>query len=364
MNTQPVSGGRSIKIAGLSLVFESFGVRSNAITGREVAEIAAVSSNDFATVLEILSSGELEDIRPDEVVDLNVSIGKFVVAESDRSYKFALNDTRYEWPCRLISGGQIRKIGGVASDEDIYLDLPGKNDHLIENHELVDLDDKGIELLKSRKKVFKLNVQGVVIEVNGPTIRAREAISQAGFDPEKNWIIVLRVQGQPKQTIGIDDVVDLRTPGIEKLRLTPKEVNNGDAQVEPRRMFPLLEIDEAYLNASHFVWETVIDARRRWLLIHDYPIPEGYSAERTLLALEIPDLYPGAQIDMFYTTPKLALKSGRAIDRTQVEATILGYNFNGWSRHRGALSKWDPAKDNVATHLALVESAIGKEVGE
>jgi hypothetical protein len=81
------------------------------------------------------------------------------------------------------------------------------------------------------------------------------------------------------------------------------------------------------------------------------------------LALEIPLTYPGAQIDMFYAYPPLALKSGRAIDRTQVRATILGLEFHGWSRHRNASAPWDAAHDCVATHLALVESAIAKEVG-
>jgi hypothetical protein len=57
------------------------------------------------------------------------------------------------------------------------------------------------------------------------------------------------------------------------------------------------------------------------------------------------------------------LKSGRAIDRTQVRATILRLEFHGWSRHRNTSAPWDAAHDCVATHLALVESAIAKEVG-
>lgn len=85
---------------------------------------------------------------------------------------------------------------------------------------------------------------------------------------------------------------------------------------------------------------------------------------QTLLALEVPPTYPGAQIDMFYTNPPLALTSGRAIDCTQIAATIRGVAFNGWSRHRGPGSPWNPAMDNVSTHLALVESALLKEVGE
>ena len=72
--------------------------------------------------------------------------------------------------------------------------------------------------------------------------------------------------------------------------------------------------------------------------------------------------YPGAQIDMFYTYPALILKTGQPIPSTQVSAVVGGTTLNGWSRHRGTQSAWDPQTDNVASHLALVESAMLKEV--
>src|SRR5690606_38900334 len=132
---------------------------------------------------------------------------------------------------------------------------------------------------------WKLNVQGVVLVIYDPTITVRHAIKDAGFDPSKNWIIVLRVRERPKQEVGLDYVIDLRMPGIEKLRLTPREVNNGEAVAKPRRDFALLDADERYLSGLSLWWETVIDQKRRWLLIHDYPVPAGFTTDRTLLAL-------------------------------------------------------------------------------
>ena len=217
---------------------------------------------------------------------------------------------------------------------------------------------------------WKLNVQGVNLTLQEPTILAREAIAKAGFDESKPWIIVLRVAGQPKQEIGLDFLVDLRTPGLEKIRLTPREVTNGDPSL-PQRMFALLESDHAFLDGLALRWETVAEPSpqdasqiRRWLLIHNYPVPSGYTVANVTLALEIPTTYPGAQIDMFYTNPPLRLVSGREIASTQVAATIQGLAFNGWSRHRGSNNPWDPDRDNVASHLALVESALIKEAGE
>ena len=136
-------------------------------------------------------------------------------------------------------------------------------------------------------------------------------------------------------------------------------------------MFELLKVDHIFLDGLGLRWETTTETseqdpsqQRRWLLIHGYPVPSGYTTGSTLLALEIPTTYPGAQIDMFYTSPPLQLTSGMAIPRTQVVASIGGITFNGWSRHRGPQSAWDPDSDNVSTHLALVDSALAKETGE
>jgi hypothetical protein len=203
-------------------------------------------------------------------------------------------------------------------------------------------------------KDYKLNVQGVVIDWPAPTISVRDAMKEAGFDPAKEWLIFLKFQGQSKEQVTLDRIIDLTLPGLEKLRLTPKDVTNGEAPVEFDSL-ALLDCDEAFLNGLGLEWETIVDRQRRWLLVQAYPVPAGYTAATTTIALEVPTNYPSAQIDMFYCFPALELSSGRVIDRTQVRATIKNNEFHGWSRHRGGASTWDPAKDNVSTQFALVD---------
>jgi hypothetical protein len=154
----------------------------------------------------------------------------------------------------------------------------------------------------------------------------------------------------------------LRAPGIEKIRLTPKDVSNGEAAQALRRDFPLLDVDERFLDEHFAQWETVLDNQRRWLLIFGYSVPAGYNQQQITLALEVPPTYPGAQIDMFYVFPGLALNSAHALECTQVQEAICGQSYQRWSRHRSAASQWRPESDNVVTHLALVESALAKEV--
>lgn len=362
-------GHEMIKVAGLSLNFLDATVASNTPDGAQIASAAGFNADQGATVLEVLANGELEDIRPDEVVGLADSTRKFVVVVSDRSFKLTLNGVQFEWPNQVISGGQIRKLGQVPAEAEVYLELSDDVERVIHEHDLVDLGAPGIEKLKTRKRQWRLNVQGVMLVIHHPTIIVREAIADAGFDPSKPWIIVLRVHGEPKREVTLDEVIDLRKPGIEKLRLTPKEVNNGEAPKTPRRMFRMLEVDERFLNGLGLKWETVIEhvhpnQQRRWLLIHRYPVPAGYTVDHTLLALEIPPTYPSAAIYGFYAHPPLALKSGNAIPSTQLLATIDGATFVGWSRHRGNHFPWNSETDNVVTHLSLVDAAMMKENGE
>jgi hypothetical protein len=354
----------SIEVADTTLAYRTVPIADATPSGAQLAEAAGFRSVQNVIVMHLLPTGDLEDIRPTETVELAGSTRRFVIVESDRTFLLSINGQRFDWPSGVISGGVIRKLGGVAAGEDVFLDRAEVADQRIRDLDLARLDGAGVESFVSRKKTWQLNVQGVLLTLDQASIKVRDAMSKAGFDVNQAWLIFLKVEGQPKQAVDMNHVIDLTTPGIEKLRLTPKDVNNGEAPVAPRRDFALLDADDAYLDSLGLRWETVIDSNRRWLLLHNYPVPFGYVQRRTTLALEIPLLYPSAQIDMFYAYPALALTSGREIPSTQVRASIFGDVYHGWSRHRAGASQWNPASDNVASQMALVEAAIAKELGQ
>ncbi len=212
-------------------------------------------------------------------------------------------------------------------------------------------------------KTWKLKVQGVNVEFDKPIISVREALLAAGFDPTKPWHIFLISQGNQKEELGVDGQIDLRNPGIEKLRLMQRNVDNGDGNpTQQRRAFQLLSIDQQHLDRMGLRWETVLVEQRRWLLIHDYALPAGYAPQCCTLALDIPANYPASQIDMFYFSPWASRKDNGVIPSIQVRAIIDGIEYQGWSRHRGGTCPWDPVTDNVSTHLVLVESCLEKEI--
>jgi hypothetical protein len=357
------AAGHTIEVADEKLTFRQVVIADATPSGNQISHAAGFTPAQQTAVLHFLLNGDLEEIRPNQSVDLAAG-RQFIVIETDRLYFLTINGERFDWPARTISGEVVRKLGKIAPEDELLLTRVDQPDRAIGPHDVVDLGHHGTESFISRKAVWKLNVQGVILELHQPNIVVRQAMQKAGFDITKAWQIFLIVKDQPKLSVNLDYTVDLRTPGIEKLRLTPAGVHNGEAAAKPRRQFDLLEVDEKHLDALGCFWETVVDADRRWLLIHHYQVPAGYAPQIVLLALEIPPTYPGAQIDMFYSSPPLRLTSGRAIDRTQVSAVICGTPFNGWSRHRGPQAPWNPNSDNVITHLALVESAIAKEVGQ
>lgn len=353
----------SIDVAGIDLVFRAVEVPTNSPTGGQIAKAAGFTVDQHPHVLQWRPDGDLEDIRPQE--DANLGNGtKFIVAESSNSNRITIDDEQVDWPADVITGAVVRKLGKIPPGKDIYLEREDDSDRQVNDTDVIKIKRDGVEEFKSRKqtKTWELDVQGKRIVSTLPVISVVDAMTEAGFNPNA-WIMILKVQGEPKRQLEVGDSIDLRTPGIEKIRLTVKDVNNGEARTAPRRDFALLEADEQYLDSLGLVWETE-NSGRRWLVIHDYPLPAGYSASKVTLALDIPPTYPQAQIDMFYVYPVVQLMAGRTIAAAQHPMPIRGLSFQRWSRHRGPGSQWNPSADNVATHLALVETAIAKEVGE
>ncbi|MDG9927968.1 MULTISPECIES: multiubiquitin domain-containing protein [unclassified Pseudomonas] len=350
----------SVEVANQTLAYRQVSVVDNTPTGAQIAAAAGFSPDQLPVVLQVLATGSLEDIRPDEVVTLQAGVNRFIVIESDRNYLITVDGARLEWPCSLITGQTLRKLAGVAEDKKLLLEQEDEADLEIQDDQFVDLDQPQIERFISRSRKWKLNVQGDNYEFDTPDVPVRDAIIKAGMNPDQPWHIYLKVAGQPKQELSINDVINLRTPGIEKLRLTTRDVGNGEAPQAPRRGFSLLPGDEQYLSARGYRWETVLNGTNRWLLIHDYELPEGYSHDKVEMALLVPSDYPMAQVDMFYVYPPLSLANGAGIPATQVTGNVDNVTFQGWSRHR----PWNPATDTIISQLAMVDGCLLKEVGQ
>jgi hypothetical protein len=128
-----------------------------------------------------------------------------------------------------------------------------------------------------------------------------------------------------------------------------------------RRQFQLPESDREFLEARGLPWETIIESNTKWLLIHEFPVPNGYNHNTVTVALMIVAGYPEAQIDMVYFYPALARLDGHQINALASQ-NIEGKTYQRWSRHRTSQNPWRPGEDDVSTHLSLVEFLVEKEL--
>lgn len=334
-------------------------------TGQQILEAAGLTPANNYLLLMLQGTGMLEEVNLSETVDVyQQGVEKFIAFESDRIFYVELNGKRFPWGSQHISEIALRTIGNIPTEQSLWLEQRKMEDTLLENGDKVDLSEPGLERIYSEKRSWVLNVHGVRITSEQPTILASEAMQAAGFNPAEGWTLILKVKGEPKQSITVNDVIDLTKPGIEKLRLTPAEINNGEAVAGLRSDFALLEKDAAYLNTLGVKWETLIDDRRRWLIIRDYALPEGYSHEVVDIAIDIPASYPDAAIDMFYCNPPLKLASGAVIAQTSSHVSIGGITYQQWSRHLNGATRWNPLTDSIITQMAVVEESLLREVGE
>jgi hypothetical protein len=80
-----------------------------------------------------------------------------------RKLQFTINGVQFTWYKQFIRGIQIRELGKIPREDELYLDLPdGWKDDLIEDDEIVDLARPGVEHFVSRPKSAEF-----VIIVNG-----------------------------------------------------------------------------------------------------------------------------------------------------------------------------------------------------
>lgn len=330
-------------------------------TGRQILNAAQCHPTVDFVLLQLLSGHILEEIAPEEVARLDPLESNFYAFRTDRLFYFVLNDNKYPWGA-TVPETILRLLANEPAHTQLWMERRDETDRLIAPGQSVNLSGEGVERFYTKLLAWELDVQGVEISSPAPTITVRHALELASINPDLPWTFILKVKGRPKEQVDLNTVIDLTMPGIERLRVMPKVINNGEGPC-PHRQFSLLEKDEKFLDAAPYRWETAIDGERRWLLLHDYRLPRGYQQSHIALAIEIPLLYPSAELDMFYCAPAAVLQTGTQIPQTEAQQPIFGETFQRWSRHREN-RVWSSADDSVITHLGLVEESLLREVAE
>jgi hypothetical protein len=85
-----VQDGYQIQIGDSSLQFETKTVNDPVVTGSQVLAVAGASPASEFLVFQVLQSGALEVVRPEQTVDLrHPGAEKFVLFRSDRTFRIS-----------------------------------------------------------------------------------------------------------------------------------------------------------------------------------------------------------------------------------------------------------------------------------
>lgn len=353
-----------------SLKFISF---KKIVTGEQILKIAGISEIHCLTLYQKFKGNDFEKISLNEEVDLSYSgIEHFITKDSETS-TYTLNGEHEMTDEKSLTANQILEFGAFdkgknyliqvfpdgqtksyaySPEESIKMICKGLAFVTADWLDIVDVEEYG----KQCKEIppcrnFKIKIDKNYHIVDSRFITQSQLIALEGNLNVAIYDVYKFMNGNPKPVkVAIGETVDLTEKCLVRFVLMPKEQKDGKGV---RQNFTLPEEDIDTLNKMGLLWEA-LSQPAMWLIIYDYPIPEGYNVEKATVALQITSSYPAAEIDMAHFHPPLQKNNGKAISAAP-NHTIDDKIFQQWSRHRNP-GEWKPGVDCIATHLALVDN--------
>jgi hypothetical protein len=170
---------------------KEYETRNQYMTGTELKQLAGIPL-DTELFLSISKPYEDELIENDTRVNLARPETEYFFVK--RKLHFTINGFPFIWYKQFIRGIQIRELGNISREDELYLDLPdGWKDDFIEDDEIVDLARPGVEHFVSRPKIH-----GIEIIVNQsrkkydePKISFDEVVKLAmgSYDPNRGYTV-------------------------------------------------------------------------------------------------------------------------------------------------------------------------------
>jgi hypothetical protein len=139
------AGPYRILIGDALLSFQEFILPEPVSTGRGLRDLAALHPAEHHVCFAVLTDGQLEEIRPEERVDVRAGIEKFLAFKSDRIFRFFLNGAELQWGGPFITGATLLKLANLDPDtHSLSVRMPD-GPRPIARTTLVDLAEPGVE---------------------------------------------------------------------------------------------------------------------------------------------------------------------------------------------------------------------------
>ncbi len=214
-----------VEIAGANLTFNRYVLRDPVPSGRQIIAAAGHRDPTGYIVLQWLPDGALEELRLEELTDVAArGIERFIVVESDRSFRLEVDGLRLEWPCALITAGTVKVLAGRNEESlAVVLERQDHPDQGLDDDDIVDLSAKGVEKfrLKPRPGQIEISVNGKSFMIRRGVhtgLEIKHAAVDAGVAIQLDFVLSLETGAGQTRIIGDRDRVRVK-PGQKFLAI-------------------------------------------------------------------------------------------------------------------------------------------------
>lgn len=189
--------GQAIQVLDEHFNPRSARIDDDRVTGRQVAEAAGFNSIDEVIVLQQLLSGALEELRPEELVELaRPGVERFFVIEGDATFRFFLDGLKLEWPRAKVNASTLLRLALKDDEFELIQQQEEAPDKVLDDEDVVDLSQKGTEQFKTRKvsKLIKVLYNEQPFELQKGSYTTEQLIGI--FQVEPGYLLDLWVDGK------------------------------------------------------------------------------------------------------------------------------------------------------------------------
>lgn len=160
MTTSDARGSFRLHIAHEGFDFEPATIDDPVPTGAQLLNAAGRHPAPDHLIFQLLPHGALEEIRPEETVDLRApGRERFITFRSDRSFRMHVDEQARDWGLQTVTGLQLKQLARVVpTDHDVFHIVVGGEDRLIRDNEIFDLGGAEVERFATRRIALEVFV--------------------------------------------------------------------------------------------------------------------------------------------------------------------------------------------------------------
>lgn len=154
------------------------------VTNLQIVTACGLAPADEYMVFQWLASGELEDIRPSEIVDVAAAgIEQVFVIRAAKTYSFIVNGLSLRWPRKTLKAKNVLRLVRAPEEHELVQERSEHPDHVFGDEDDVRLDGDGLERFVTRPRVITIYINGTAKSVTAKRLSYEDLVRLAFENP-------------------------------------------------------------------------------------------------------------------------------------------------------------------------------------